>query len=74
MNGEKWISVNERAPTSADADACRCVIAWHRYNGTMVTGYRNVGVNPFLTHWQRCPDVPGSYPEKYRRLWGMNRK
>lgn len=69
MDGEKWISVNERLPTAKDADVCRCVIAWHRHNGTVVTGYRQVRDNPYLTHWQRCPDAPGDYPDKYRRVW-----
>ena len=52
----EWISAAERLPTKEDADAQGCVIAWHRYNGVMVTGWHQFGRNQFYTHW--APPLP----------------
>lgn len=63
-----WINIREQTPTAADADEWGCVLVWHRYNGTQVTGWHNIVVheNPdgdLITHWRHCPPPPeGSEP------------
>lgn len=51
-----WIDAKVQKPTAADADPQGCVIAWHRYNGMMVTGWHQFGDNPYFTHW--APPMP----------------
>lgn len=64
-----WISRAERLPGPGDADIQQCVLAWHEMNGAMVTGWRQVEQNRFLTHWRPCPPAPEDYPERYRTIW-----
>ncbi len=51
----EWISVKERLPTEADADALHCVIAYHPYRGAIVTGWHEVCANSRYTHWVPLP-------------------
>lgn len=53
-----WIDKTERLPTAADADCERCVLAWHRYSGMMVTGIERVAQNDFFTHWMPALEPP----------------
>lgn len=69
MDDFGWIDAATRLPEKADADVTGCVVAWHRYNGTMVIGWWQVKGNRFLTHWQRCPAAPMDYPQEYRLKW-----
>lgn len=46
-----WVPVTERMPTEKDADPQRCVLAWHVYQGMMVTGWHQINGNQFITHW-----------------------
>lgn len=36
----------------------RCVLAWHRYSGMMVTGIERVAQNDFFTHWMPALEPP----------------
>ena len=47
----QWVPVTERMPTEKDADPQRCVLAWHVYQGVMVTGWHQIDGNQFITHW-----------------------
>lgn len=58
---EPWIKAEERPPTSADADEWGCVLVWHMYQGPMITGWRQVENNCFMTHWQHTPMPPKEY-------------
>ena len=59
-----FISRSDVYPGPAqDANATGCVLAWHRYNGCMVTGWHQFGRNRFLTHWQKTPGPPEGYPQ-----------
>lgn len=62
MTGKDWIDADERKPTQADADHKGCVVAWHKYNGTMVTGWHQFHRNGFFTHWQHTPKAPEGFP------------
>lgn len=59
MSGGGWIDASERQPTERDADQMGCVIAWHKYQGLMVTGWHQFGHNRYLTHW--LPPIPSPY-------------
>lgn len=61
MDGRGWISREERLPTAADADAWRCILAWHVYQGPMLTGVNNFRRNEYLTHWKPAPEGPEKY-------------
>lgn len=58
MTGMDWISIEERLPGPADADAQQCVIVWHIYNGAMMMGWHQVESNRYVTHWMHCPPKP----------------
>lgn len=47
----QWVPVTERMPTEKDGDPQRCVLAWHVYQGVMVTGWHQIKGNQFITHW-----------------------
>ena len=64
-----WISKADRLPGPEDADLQQCVIAWHELNGAMVTGWRQLEKNRFMTHWRPCPPAPEDYPEHYKEMW-----
>ena len=69
MDDNGWIDASERKPTKRDADLQGCVLAWHRYNGAIVTGWhqfwrRYYGGNSLLTHWQRLPEKPAAYRDE----------
>ena len=65
---ERWIDARERLPARADADAWGCVIAWHVYNGTMVTGWHQVERNRYFTHWMPAPGPPPNIAEAKQRI------
>lgn len=60
MNVRKivWVKREEGMPTEKDADVYGCVLAWHKYNGVMVTGWRRVRENDFVEAWARTPMGP----------------
>ena len=58
-----WIPAEEHRPTQADADAAGCVLAWHRHNGAMVTGWHQVRPGSFFLFWQRMPCPPPGYEQ-----------
>ena len=58
-----WIDKRERLPELDEIDPTGCVLAWHVYNGMMITGAQNVGENPYITHW--LPALAG--PEERER-------
>lgn len=60
MNVRKivWVKREEGLPTEKDADAYGCVMAWHKYNGVMVTGWRRVVENEFIVAWAHTPMGP----------------
>lgn len=54
-----WIPIQERPPADEDGDVQGCVLAWHRYNGTIVLHVRNiVNFGSFITHWMPTPAAP----------------
>ena len=63
MDASGWIDASRRAPTEADCDVFGCVLAYHRYNGAQVTGWRQFGMNKLLTHWRPIPKPPAPYKE-----------
>lgn len=73
MDSAGWIDAAKRKPTRKDADVTGCVLAWHRYNGAMITGWRNVRGNALYTHWQPTPAVPKGYDQEYRELWEVKK-
>lgn len=62
MSKGNWTDAKERKPTREDADVTGCVLAWHKYNGCMVTGWHQFGVSAMYTHWQRTPEPPEGNP------------
>jgi hypothetical protein len=62
MMESDWIDARYRKPTKEDADHKGCVIAWHRYDGTMVTGWHQFGRSEFYTHWMPAPKPPKGFP------------
>lgn len=58
-----WIDKRERMPELDEIDPTGCVLAWHVYNGAMITGTQNVDENPYITHW--LPALAG--PEERER-------
>ena len=65
---EAWGRVAEREPTKEDADAAGCLLFWHAYNGTMLTGYFQYRNNRYLTHWRKMPEPPENWREEKRRI------
>lgn len=57
-NSLGWISRAERMPTDADVDDWKCVLAWHVYQGPMLTGVHNFRENGHMTHWRPTPPPP----------------
>lgn len=53
-----WRKKSHNSPTKADGDKGGCVLAWHIYNGCMVTGVKNARDSSFITHWQKLPLGP----------------
>lgn len=73
---ETWINAESRPPTAADADEWGCVLVWHIYQGPMITSWRQVEKNCFMTHWQHTPIPPEAYqnsPNGGFRAGGMPR-
>ena len=60
-----WIDASKLKPTEKDADIQGCVLAWHRYDGARITGWRQFSFSSMLTHWQHMPRPP----VKYREVW-----
>jgi hypothetical protein len=67
MESTGWIDANRRPPTEADCDVFGCVLAYHRYNGAMVTGWRQFEVNKLFTHWRPIPQPPKMYQELHSK-------
>lgn len=53
-----WIEKGERIPEPDETDPTGCVLAWHVYNGMMITGVQNITSNPFITHWLPALEAP----------------
>jgi hypothetical protein len=60
----EWYDKTEQPPCMEDADNQGCVIAWHTFDGVLITGWRYVMQNSFITHWFPTP-MP---PEDMRKL------
>lgn len=60
-----WTDAQKRLPEESDADEFGCVLAFHAFNGVMVTGWKQFRENGYLTHWQRTPKPP----KTFRQLW-----
>ena len=61
MKDDQWIDKEKRLPTAEDADEEGLVLAWHRYQGTMLTGWFRVVDSKMVTHWQHTPEPPPGY-------------
>lgn len=56
---QAWISVDDRLPTTYDADDDNCVLAIHKASNKMYYHWRSVADNPFdFTYWTRTPQPP----------------
>lgn len=64
--GQGWIHSEERMPTQDDADKWGCVLVWHTYQGPMITGWKQVKQNSFMTHWRRTPRPPACYRDPHK--------
>ena len=53
-----WIQAKDRRPAARDADPTRCVLAMSRYGEIQTAGWRRIGKEIYLTHWQRLPEPP----------------
>lgn len=58
MDDDMWIDAEQRKPTKADCDAFNCVLAYHKYNGAMVTGWHQFETSTMYTHWMPLPLPP----------------
>lgn len=58
MTDNGWRETTPHSPTKRDGDANGCVMAWHIYNGCIVTGAKNARDSSFITHWQKLPPGP----------------
>lgn len=67
-----WIRRSERLPNKEDGDAQGAVIAWHVWNGVMVTNYANVQSSTYFLAWMRCPKAPEDALERREQI--LNRK
>ena len=65
MDDDNWIDAKQRKPTADDTDAVNCVLAYHKYNGAMVTGWFQLDMNPMFTHWMPLPPPPTCYRERH---------
>ena len=65
MDDDNWIDAKQRKPKEADADVFHCVLAYHEFNGAMVTGWRQFDMNRFFTHWMPLPPPPTCYRDKH---------
>lgn len=65
MDDDRWIDANQRKPTVADCDAYHCVLAYHRYNGAMVTGWHQFDASTMFTHWMPLPPPPKCYRDRH---------
>ena len=65
MEDEGWIDVKQRKPTDSDADVFHCVLAYHMYNGAMVTGWHQFDINPYFTHWMPLPLPPACHRDRH---------
>ena len=61
MKDDQWIDKEKRLPTAEDADEEGLVLAWHRYQGTMLTGWFRAADSKMFTHWQHTPEPPPGY-------------
>lgn len=66
MHIDDWVPVEERMPKAEDADKEGCVIVWHAYQGAMITGWRRVAENRFISHWTHTPPAPADFNPEYR--------
>ena len=66
MQVNDWTPIDERLPTEADADAQGCVIAWHVFQGLLITGWRYVAENRFFSHWMPTIPAPANIDPKYK--------
>lgn len=53
-------------PTAEDADKEGCIVAWHAYQGAVITGWRRVAENRFISHWTHTPPAPEDFNPAYR--------
>ncbi len=59
-----FIDTLEHPPKQEEADANGCVLAWHKYNGWMITNYTNVvrdvqdGGERYFQFWTPMPERP----------------
>lgn len=58
MTDNGWRETTPNTPTRRDGDANGCVMAWHIYQGCIVTGAKNARDSSFITHWQKLPLGP----------------
>lgn len=66
MQVAEWTPIDDRLPTQEDADVHGCVIAWHVYQGVLITGWRYVAENRFFSHWMRTIPAPAYIDPKYK--------
>lgn len=62
-----WIDKRIRPPTAGDADHAGCILVWHRYQGVMVSDWRNAIQNRYITHWMIPPSGPNGPSDS--RIW-----
>ena len=65
MDDGCWIDAKQRKPTEADTDVYHCVLAYHKYNGAMVTGWHQFDTSTMFTHWMPLPLPPACYMDKH---------
>lgn len=73
---DNWRPATAHSPTRKDGDANGCVLAWHIYNGCMVTGAKVARDSSFISHWQKLPMGPGNKkaPERDALMVGALRR
>lgn len=54
----EWTEKAVKQASMEDTDEFGCVLGWHKYNGCIITGYRNINHSELFTHWTRLPKRP----------------
>lgn len=70
MDKHGWTDKRTHPPTETDMDPWRCVLAWHDFQGPMITSIREVMDNRYISYWKRTPGPPDEYMAQYARIGG----
>ena len=55
-----WRKIKEHPIQASDADEQGCVLAWHEYNGCIITEWHWAEDNSLVKWWMPLPEAPSA--------------